>query len=383
MRTPDEAKAKLKKYLSAHWRESILESREHEEIRIPLGEPTSKWLGQDNNWDAASAQIRAWRSIRDTPGLSLRTRRRSVRGFEIEPYTHALFDGITAAARWVGEGWPHRLDAARQRKAILSAEFPAITLTTELFGKLAALNDADFDIACRAAHWFANNDETGLTARQVPVTGMHSKWLNAHRGEIAALAGRKDQTLHLENRPGYVFLTYLDPDYRQSGQRIHDSYTIGDNFTLPYKPALVLVVENRDSRLYFPPLPRAVVIEGSGKEAIARVAQLPWLAGVPTYYWGDIDADGYSIVDGIRSRGVNVTTICMDRATFDRYAALGGADPSTSNTREATRNLTALTEEERSVYDLITDPQWQGPRRIEQERIPFAEAIGQLFEKQR
>lgn len=42
------------------------------------------------------------------------------------------------------------------------------------------------------------------------------------------------------------------------------------------------------------------------------------------------------------------------------------------------RLLPLLTDQERIVYERLTEPEWTGHRRIEQERIPLAEALGAL-----
>jgi hypothetical protein len=46
------------------------------------------------------------------------------------------------------------------------------------------LAEVDFQMLCTTAIWLRENDPTGMTARQVPVEGVHGKWLNAHRREL-------------------------------------------------------------------------------------------------------------------------------------------------------------------------------------------------------
>jgi hypothetical protein len=52
--------------------------------------------------------------------------------------------------------------------------------------QIVDLDDADFEILLDATTWFTENPRSGLTIRQVPVPGMHTKWLARHRGLVLA-----------------------------------------------------------------------------------------------------------------------------------------------------------------------------------------------------
>ncbi len=99
-----------------------------------------------------------------------------------------------------------------------------------------------------------------------------------------------------------LHLTYVDPGHIASGRRRHDAWTTGDKHDIAYQPRTVLVVENRDSRLWFPPAQDTIVVEGGGKAAAALLANVPWIrAADHIVYWGDIDADGYAILNRFRA----------------------------------------------------------------------------------
>ncbi len=65
----------------------------------------------------------------------------------------------------------------------------------------------------RAAQWFSEHSAAGLTPRQVPIPGLHAKWLNAHHSTVAELAGMPGLAL-LPRHPARVHFTYLDLDHR-------------------------------------------------------------------------------------------------------------------------------------------------------------------------
>jgi hypothetical protein len=72
----------------------------------------------------------------------------------------------------------------------------------------------------------------------------------------------------------------------------------------------------------------------------------------------------------------------MDQTTLDRYARY--ASPTFADGSPLPQGAPAptpfLTGAERSLLERITDPSWDGPRRIEQERIPLDPAHGELVQ---
>lgn len=142
----------------------------------------------------------------------------------------------------------------------------------------ARLDAVDFDLALTTTQWFADNPGAwaGLTPRQIPVAGLHAKLLDTHKPLLKVLACSDDLTF--AERGTRVYWTYLDPNYRSTGGRLHDSLTLGDNVPLPYEPSVVLVVENKDTSILFPEMAGAVVVEGNGNTSVGVPPRVPWLA---------------------------------------------------------------------------------------------------------
>ncbi len=276
------------------------------------------------------------------------------------------------------------VQAARRRGQLLLRS--GGTLTRSTLTRLTALRDVDVEVLCTAVGWLANHDDvSGYTARQLPVPGMHSKWLEDHGKLLDAVTGRRLDD-ELKPRPPVVHLTYLDPEYLAGGGRRHDAWTAGDVHELPagYALRVVVVVENRDSRLSFPPLAGAVVVENNGAAAAKHVPLIPWVreAGA-VVYWGDMDQEGFAILSQLREalvrEGTALTSILMDGPAFARYAPYG-----VSHDRDGTpipgraRALTHLTEGERSAYVQVSTRGAATVRRIEQESIPLERAHEEL-----
>jgi hypothetical protein len=132
-------------------------------------------------------------------------------------------------------------------------------------------------------------------------------------------------------------------------------------------PHVVITTENKDTAIGFPTLPGGIAVEGAGSGG-STPAAIEWLRACPTIaYWGDMDAAGLNILNGYRDAGLDVRSILMDVPTYDAYASFGTNLDAKGNTIKvaARRDLDRLTDSERELYDRLTDPAWDGYRRVE------------------
>ncbi len=285
--------------------------------------------------------------------------------------------------RWGVEPLTVDLDRARQLAARLSAAGALLNPRTLRAGYL--LRDNDFEVLISAIGWLAEHpDASSWTLRQLPIPGMHSKWLDTHGALLRDVTGRDVRTEVLP-RLTVMHLTYVDPGYLAGGGRRHDAWTTGDGHHLAYQPRLVLVVENRDSRLWFPPVRDAIVVEGAGKAAAALLAQVPWIrAAERVFYWGDLDTDGYAILNQFRAAlalpaldgtpGKRVTSLLMEYADLQRYAAFGVSHDKAGRAIHPSKvTLPHLTAAETEAYHTVATAGSTPFRRIEQELIPLDE----------
>jgi hypothetical protein len=135
--------------------------------------------------------------------------------------------------------------------------------------------------------------------------------------------------------------------------------------------------------MLFSEVPGGISIFGNGDAAVRQLPTVPWLREIGLLvYWGDIDADGYEIVDALRASGLAVHTILMNSSAYEQYERYGSQTDAAGRPLEpaATKPLVHLTDEERAVYDRLVDPTWARVRRIEQERIPLVRAAAALGE---
>ena len=179
-----------------------------------------------------------------------------------------------------------------------------------------------------------------------------------------------------------MHFTYLDASHLGRGGRKHESITIGDRAEPAYEPETIIILENKDTAVYFPPVRGGIAIEGEGTKAPGTLFRLPWISRCSqTAYWGDIDAAGFAIVNDLRIAGIHVQTILMDYATFEEYEQYGAwtGEKGKQVPCSPRRQLPALTPDERGLYQLLTDPAWTRVRRIEQERIPLRVGAERLY----
>ena len=339
---------------------------------FPVGDWNKATL--EANFGKVPLRVDAWRQWAREHGIVLAFESRMVKGTAQQIVTHAVVPDVDTAARLAGGSWPAGLARARYRAGVLAGRFAHLADPATLAIALNAvmdLSDVDFALACAGGAWFADEGDTShLTPRQVPLEGTHAKWLQSHRRPLALLAGRP--IVLAPGHPSRVHFTYLDPGHLADGRK-HDVHNVGDVPALPYRPRVVLVCENKDTAVNFPRVPGGVAVEGAGSAA-GVLAQVPWLVGADVVvYWGDIDADGLTILDQLRTAGVPALSMLMDAGTYARYERYG------TNTDKHGKPLgprpveerRALGDGERKMYELLCSAAHTGPRRVEQERIPL------------
>ncbi len=344
---------------------------------FPLGSPTKTAL--EANFAAYQTQALTWRDWTRQHNLVLTDTPRTVHGTTQRIPTHLTVPSVDVAAELCGADWVERIGRARTRTAQLQDEFPQVTALASLIRDTDAYSVVDFDLLRATAHWFTRNSAAGLTPRQVPVPGLHAKWLNTRHRIVAALAGIPNLQL-LPPHPPRLHFTYLDPEHRRTGGRWHDSVTVGDPMTPAYPPTVIVISENKDTALHFPELPGGISVEGVGYGG-GTAAAVDWLRACPNlFYWGDMDAAGFEILNGFRDAGLAVTSILMDVPTYDLYERFGtNTDPRGNPISPGVQKpLPHLTGDERALYNRLTDSAWTGHRRVEQERIPLAHAVQQV-----
>lgn len=277
-------------------------------------------------------------------------------------------DAIVAAA-----GETRRWLALQQRRAQLQAlddgpQWPAVLSDT--FRYWNALTDNDFDRLVAVVCWLHQNPDSGLLIRQLPIPGVDTKWLGAHRAAVTALVVPLGVPEHLGLRERELLraVVIADPALRQGLPRI---FTAPDRESagLDLAASQVLVVENLQTLEALPDVPGTVAVFGWGDHSIA-VAKFPWVQNAPrVIYWGDLDPDGFDILARFRAE-CPCESLLMDHAALERWRDL--AVPHAAN---GSVDVAWLTAGERAALDVLR----RDGLRLEQERIPIGAAVELLM----
>lgn len=348
-----------------------------------LGRPTATELRQSYSAvHAWTVQWQEWARANDVV-LDYETRIATGGTRQTVP-THARIESLARAVAVAGGDWPERLARSRARLGVLLARDPGVSDAARLLRMVDPYSDVDFELLLKVADWYlANPDRArGVTPRQVPIPGIHAKWLQSHLPGVRALTGLEDLEL-LAAHPARIHFTYLDPSHRAVGGRIHDSATVGDRFEPAYLPQVVVISENKDTAIHFPELPGGVSVEGVGRGG-KTVAAFAWLREAPIVaYWGDMDRDGFEILNGYRvDLDRDLDSVLMDTSAYEAFERYG------TNLDQHGRELLAgvprlvdrLRPDELAVYSQLVNVGHTGHRRVEQERIPLDIALDAVLD---
>ncbi|MEU0533418.1 Wadjet anti-phage system protein JetD domain-containing protein [Amycolatopsis tolypomycina] len=386
MRSPGEILAQIRTRYSSGWRDWLVSPPAG--FSFSLGAPdvttTAREATKVGDW------LRTWRTWADEhPAARMRsTTRRTLIGAQ-EIYTHVEVDDVDSLASLSPETRAHWTKAKQRYPQLVGLAGTHLRLKPRL-AEIVDLDNRDFGLLLRAAQWFTEHPQSGLTMRQVPIRGLHTKWLARHRRLVLALlnldpspsplASEDELTLEdvdllgLRPLPRQVDIILLDPDDRRSlaGLR-HLRAPLSEIAALPLRPRHVLVVENKESALPIPDRPDAVVIHSLGN-FLSALGALSWVSGACVWYWGDLDRAGLTLLSRARAFRPEITSILMDRHTLELHRDLTVEDP----TIRVDAPDPTLTAAEQETLTRLADG--DGYLRLEQERLPWEYVLPHLSE---
>lgn len=231
--------------------------------------------------------------------------------------------------------------------------------------------------------WLQAHPRPGVYLRQVDIPGVHSKFIEAHRGVLAELLDivlppeAIDSTASyvpqfakryaFRDKPVRIRFRVLDPARALlPGALVQDITLDAESFAqLDPQVARVFITENEINFLAFPQLKDSLVIFGAGY-GFEMLRKAAWLARCRIYYWGDIDTHGFAILDQLRHQFDHVESFLMDRNTLLAFETLWGKEE-----KQTLRDLPRLNPEEMALFDDLRDNRIRKNLRLEQERIGY------------
>jgi hypothetical protein len=375
MRTPDAVREKVRTRWSRQWRQWLGGGGQWPEV-FSLDAPNQAQA--QAAWPQFQAWLAAWTQAPLGGELTLQPVRWPRLGNQQLP-THLSFASAAQITQALGPGVASEFERANRRWEEAVAAWPHLAEPLRQWADyLARLNAEDFARFQSAFTWLVAHPDSGLLVRQIPVEGLHSKWIESHAAALASLlaahrgAERTGSLLAvagLASEAPRRRIRLLDPRLRAAVGGLHDlSLPLPELARLSVRPTTVLVVENNQSAIACGDLDDTLLIFGGGF-AVNELGAVPWLADTRLLYWGDIDTAGLAILHSLRTHWPQTRSVMMDEATLLAFPALWSADDT-----PIARTLATLTSDEARLYQDLLQARFGPSVRLEQERIPWAHA---------
>lgn len=238
--------------------------------------------------------------------------------------------------------------------------------------------------------WLQLHPRPGIYLRQVDIAGVHSKFIEGHRGVLgelfdlvlptetvdAAFSGGSGfcRRYGFRDKPLRIRFRILDPALAVFPTKADlDIAVTQECFAqLDLPVAKIFITENEVNFLAFPQVAGGMVIFGAGY-GFENLATADWLRDREIHYWGDIDTHGFAILNQLRGYFPQAASFLMDRGTLLAHRPLWGVE-----SQPETRDLQRLTVAERLFYDDLRLNRLGDQVRLEQERIGFVRVVEAL-----
>jgi hypothetical protein len=268
------------------------------------------------------------------------------------------------------------VDTTRQRQSALLEWLARKPL------KALALADV-WDQLLDVTEWIRRHPRPGVYLRQIDIPGVHSKFIEAHRGILLQWLdrllppGAVNQSSSgvsgfasrygFRDKPQRIRLRALDQAHALLPGAADADISLDAESFASLSPAVsrVFITENEINYLAFPLVPDSLLIFGAGY-GFEVLAQAAWLARCQVFYWGDIDTHGFAILDQLRASLPHAHSLLMDRGTLLAFESQWGREE-----KQTLRDLSRLNTEERALYNDLRDNRLGKNLRLEQERIGF------------
>lgn len=256
--------------------------------------------------------------------------------------------------------------------------------------QLCSMADDDWGRSLGVLQWLSENPGASCFIRELPILGIDSKWMERHRGTIEPLYEALSGQPFCFRRPSpLVRIRYLDRNLAPSG--LTDLAVTADELQHLgcrgplHRPRSVIICENLTTMCALPTAEGALAVHGGGYRA-GNLGEIRWLSEARLVYWGDLDTNGFAILDRFRAHFPQTVSVLMDKETLLHHASLCVAE------EKPRRGIFEhLTREEAETLDLLLGGNDIGlaphapsidfakhALRLEQERVSWPWALERL-----
>lgn len=286
--------------------------------------------------------------------------------------------------------WPEEISVLTERDylCLLNKEDEVFTFR-EILGRLLAWDPrirdwlaenpilvfkqaANWDGICATVDFFLRHEVSAFYIRSLPIP-VHSKFVEQNKPIIHSLLchfdplrfpkdGRDfEEVVSLIQLPHLYPIRWLDND-------LPSKYT-GDLeiLAIPYHLLLkkswpvkeIWVVENETNLYLLPQRQEALAIFARGK-ALHNLKNIPFFSSARIFYWGDLDEDGFQMLDQFRRHYPHTVSVLMDERTVLHHKSYIHSIPFRHNI-----GYDGFTAEETAAYRFL----WNVQGRLEQEKL--------------
>jgi hypothetical protein len=188
--------------------------------------------------------------------------------------------------------------------------------------KIEELLPEDFERMLGVLKYVFANGQAPVYARELPVYGIDSKWIETHKAPVLKLAeaGLGGPVPIVLKNDAQFYVKVLDPALVVGGLESF-SASARQLAQIECPPKRVVICENLVSVLTFPPASDTFAIHGRGY-AVGELASVGWLSHAQVWYWGDLDTNGFAILSMVRGFLPGVRSLLMDCATLEAHGGL-------------------------------------------------------------
>jgi hypothetical protein len=224
----------------------------------------------------------------------------------------------------------------------------------------------------KVCRYFLATPKPDLYVRQLPID-IPTKFIWDNKVIIQSLLEflipeciNKDETkfelrFNLKYSEHLIRIRFLDTALSPLENATDISLTVSEFNSFRSNCENIFVAENLMNFLTLPYLTKTIAIWSGGGFNVSYLKDIGWLNSKQFYYWGDIDAHGFQILNQFRTYFPSTVAVMMDEVTLLSFKS---ADGQPANNQ----NLPRLTTDELKLYNHLR----QNNVRLEQEKITQA-----------
>lgn len=224
----------------------------------------------------------------------------------------------------------------------------------------------------KVCDYFLSNPKPDLYLRELPID-IHTKYIEENKAVIQSLLDflipesiNKEERdfekrYHLRFAEPLIRMRFLDTSYSLEKGIDDLSVPLSIFRAMGCNCRKILLAENKMNFLTLPPLLHTIALWSGGGFNVKSLKSVEWMKEKQICYWGDLDAQGFQILNQFRSYFPHTVALMMDWSAWNAFQLLAK-----KGTPTTLQSLPYLTAEEYELYVFLQ----MNNLRLEQEKIP-------------